>query len=69
MFDSESGTTFTSMYVSQTPQNSSIITVIHRFRTFRTPLTSTQLYLNQVASGGFSGGSLCSMKLEAPIWH
>ena len=63
------GTTFTYMYTSQTPQNSSIITAIHHFLTFRTPLTSTQLSLNQVASGGFSGGSLCSMKIEAPIWH
>lgn len=63
------GTTFTSMYVSQTSQNSSIITAIRHFPTLRTPLTSTRFSLNQVASGGFSGGSLCSMKIEATIWH
>lgn len=59
MFDSESGTTFTSIYASQILQNSSVITAIHHFRTFRTPLTST--LANQVASGAFQGGSLCSM--------
>src|SRR5690606_6402912 len=63
------GTTFTSIFISQNPQNSSTITAIRHVLTYRTPLTSTQCYLNQVASGGFSGGSLCSMKFEAPIWH